>query len=165
MSKAEFQFNHQSSTNKPYNKIVAGAVILSSDSTKILLLKRSPNKAYYPNVIELPWGNIDTTDLTLGHALSRVVLEKTGPIVKSVTSKLPIPFEYKSMKLVDGMCVSKSCVQVNFIVEVHELESEVKINPKEHCYGLWVGDRELEGLEMTESMRGVVRTAFKITTV
>ncbi|KAH6684279.1 hypothetical protein B0J14DRAFT_572546 [Halenospora varia] len=165
MSRAEFQFNHHSSTNKPYDKIVVGAVILSSDSTKILLLKRSPNEAYYPNVFELPCGNVDTTDATLGHALSRVVFEKTGLRVKSVVSELPIPFEYENTKLVDGVRVSKSCVQVNFIVEVHELQSEVKISPKEHCYGSWVGEGGLEGLEMMESMRGIVRTAFKITTL
>jgi 8-oxo-dGTP pyrophosphatase MutT (NUDIX family) len=156
MTRAEFRETHFSSTGKPYDKIVIGAIVFIGN--RILLLKRASDEIYYPNVFELPSGNVDETDPTLAHALSREFKEKTGLHIKSVLSELLPPFEYETSKMVGGVQVSKSCVQVNFVVGVEG--DEIVVNPEEHSVGIWAGTDEFERLEMTEGMRGLVRKAF-----
>jgi 8-oxo-dGTP pyrophosphatase MutT (NUDIX family) len=156
MTRAEFRDSQFSSAGKPYDKIVIGAIIFKEN--RILVLKRAAHEIYYPNVFELPSGNVDETDPTLGHALAREVQEETGLNITSVLSELLTPFEYETSKMVEDVQVSKSCVQVNFVVEVED--DEIVVNPEEHSVGIWAGADEFEGLEMTEGMRGLVRQAF-----
>ena len=156
MIRAEFRDTHLSSTGKPYDKIVIGAIVFKGN--RILLLKRAAHEIYYPNVFELPSGNVDETDPTLGHALAREVKEETGLTITSVLSELLPPFEYETSKMVGGVQVSKSCVQVNFVVEVEG--DQIVVNLDEHSVGIWAGAEELGGLEMTEGMRVLVRQAF-----
>jgi 8-oxo-dGTP pyrophosphatase MutT (NUDIX family) len=156
MTRTEFRDSHFSNTGKPYDKIVIGAIVFTDN--RILLLKRAAHETYYPNVFELPSGNVDETDPTLGHALAREVEEETGLDVTFVLSELLPPFEYETSKIVGGVQVSRSCVQVNFVVEMEG--DEIVVNPEEHSVGIWAGADELEGLEITEGMRGLVRKAF-----
>jgi 8-oxo-dGTP pyrophosphatase MutT (NUDIX family) len=156
MSRSEFRDTHSSSTGKLYDKIIIGAIIFQGN--RILLLKRAAHEIYYPNVFELPSGNVDDTDPTLGHALAREVKEETGLTITSVLSELLPPFEYKTSKAVGGVQVSKSCMQVNFVAEVEG--DEIVVNPEEHSVGTWAEVDELEGLEMTDCMKGLVRRAF-----
>jgi hypothetical protein len=67
------------------------------------------------------------------------------------------PFEYETSKLVGGVRVSKSCVQVNFVVELEG--NEIVVDPEEHSVGIWAGAHEFEALEMTDGMRVLVKNA------
>lgn len=60
----------------------------------------------------------------MGHALAREVMEETRLEVKHVVEELIPSFEYET-EVVDGVKVVKSCVQVNFVVEVEEGKVEV----------------------------------------
>jgi 8-oxo-dGTP pyrophosphatase MutT (NUDIX family) len=85
MTRTEFRNSHFSNNGKLYDKIVIGAIVFKG--RHILLLKRAAHEIYYPNVFELPSGNVDETDPTLGHALAREVKEETGLTIASVLSE------------------------------------------------------------------------------
>ncbi len=57
-------------------------------------------------------------------------MEEIGLRVKASTGEFLPAFEYEISKVVAGVKVAKSCVQVNFVPEVEE--GEVKVNPAEH---------------------------------
>jgi 8-oxo-dGTP pyrophosphatase MutT (NUDIX family) len=156
MTRVEFRNSHFSNNGKSYDKIVIGAIVFKG--SRILLLKHAAHGIYYPSVFELPSGNVDETDPTLGHALAREVKEETGLTIASVLSELLPPFEYETSKLVGGVRVSKSCVQINFVVEVEG--DEIVVDPEEHSVGIWAGADEFEGLELIEGMRVLVKNAF-----
>ncbi|KAE9366747.1 hypothetical protein N431DRAFT_429544 [Stipitochalara longipes BDJ] len=65
MDRLDLQKAIRSQDGLRYDKIVVGAIILRD--SKILLLKRAPHEIYYPNVFELPSGNVKSTDPTLGY--------------------------------------------------------------------------------------------------
>jgi 8-oxo-dGTP pyrophosphatase MutT (NUDIX family) len=132
MTRAEFRDSHFSNNGKPYDKIVIGAIVFKGN--RILLLNRAAHEIHFPNVFELPSGNVDETDPTLVHALAREVEEETGLNITYVLSELLPPFEYETSKMVGGVQVSKSCVQVNFVVEVEG--DEIVVNPEEHAVGI-----------------------------
>lgn len=60
--------------------------------------------------------------------------------------------------MVGGVEVKKSCIQINFLVEVKE--SDVKINPDEHSVVVSANEQEVEHLKMTQGMRVLVGRAF-----
>lgn len=113
---------------------------------------------YYPNVFELPSGNVDFSDKSLLQALYREVREETGFAVKKIVAELD-PFFYSTEKLVMGNMVEKSCVQLNYVVEV--CGDLIQVNPEEHSVGIWAGEEEFKQLEMTEGMKGVVSGAWE----
>lgn len=156
MTRVDFRTNYLTSSGTKYNKVVIGAICFND--SKILLLKRSPNEIYYPNVFELPSGNVDDTDASLESALCREVEEETGRKVATFISELEPHFKYQTTKLVEGVQVTKSCVQVNFVVVIDP--GDVVVNPEEHTVGAWFTQSEIEELEMTDGMREVVRSAF-----
>ena len=98
-------------------------------------------------------------DPTLAHALAREVKEETGLNITYVLSELLPPLEYETSKMVGGVQVSKSCLQVNFEVEVEG--DEIVVNPEEHAVGIWAGAEQLEGLEMTDGMRVLVKKSLR----
>jgi 8-oxo-dGTP pyrophosphatase MutT (NUDIX family) len=157
MTRVEFRNSHFSNNGKSYDKIVIGAIVFKG--SRILLLKHAAHGIYYPSVFELPSGNVDETDPTLGHALAREVKEETGLNITFVLSELLPPFEYETSKMVGGVQVSKSCLQVNFEVEVEG--DEIVVNPEEHAVRIWAGAEQLEGLEMTDGMRVLVKKSLR----
>lgn len=169
MTRSQYRLHHPSADNQPYDKIVIGAAIFESpvSSTEgtirtIMLLKRSAHEIYYPNVFELPSGNVDDSDASLKHALAREVKEETGLHVSHVLAQLP-DFTYHTEKRVlaeDGTAslVKKTCVQLNFVVEVDG--NDIQVNPDEHSVGVWATEEEVRGLEMTDGMRSVVANAL-----
>lgn len=99
-------------------------------------MKRTANEIYYPNVFELPSGNIDLTDENLARALEREVREETGFRVVKIVAELE-PFYYDTRKEVGGNIVRKSCVQLNYVVEVDGVE--IRVNAEEHEVGVLGG--------------------------
>lgn len=91
-------------------------------------------------------------------ALTREVKEETGFGVTKVVAELD-PFLYFTEKTVAGNLIKKSCIQLNFVVEVDG--ETIQVNPEEHSIGIWAGESDFERLEMTEGMRGVVSGAWK----
>jgi hypothetical protein len=88
------------------------------------------------------------------------VFEETGLVVKSVEREMEPGFEYETVKTVGGMEVRKKCVQINFVVKCEG--EEVRVNSEEHSVGIWAGREEIEGLEMTDGMRALVKRAFEM---
>jgi len=156
MTRSEFRTSQPSSNGKPYDKIVVGAIAFKNN--KVLLLKRSEQEIYYPNVFELPSGNVDNSDQSLAHALAREVEEETSLKISCVTGELSPPFEYETSKMVDGVTITKQCIQDNFLVEVEG--EEILPSPEEHSVGIWAAEDEVDGLEMTEGMRKLVKQVF-----
>lgn len=169
MTRSQYRHRHSSADNQPYDKIVIGAAILESPVSSmegtirtIMLLKRSAHEIYYPNVFELPSGNVDDSDASLKHALAREVKEETGLNVRHVLAQLP-DFTYHTEKRVltkdrTASLVKKTCVQLNFVVEVDG--NDIQVNPDEHSVGVWATEEEVRGLEMTDDMRSVVANAL-----
>lgn len=157
-----------------YDKIFVGAIILTDN--RILLLKRTARETYYPNMFELPSGNIGPTDPSLTHALAREVEEETGLTATRVVEELLPPFEYETSKeyevrqavqspqgwyetgKISNFEITNTCIQVNFLVEVED--GEVKVNPEEHSVAVWADEKKVGGLDMTDGMRGLVEKAF-----
>ena len=102
---------------------------------------------------------MELTDPQLSHALAREVKEETGLTITRIVEELLPPFEYETSKVVDAVEVRKRCIQVNFLVEVEN--GEVKVNPEEHSTAVWADGKDMEGLEMTDGMRVLVRRAFE----
>lgn len=125
---------------------------------EFLLLTRSAHEICYPNVFELPIGNVDDNDISLKHALAREVEEETGLGVSRVIAELPNLLYHPEKQVLNGdgtaRSIRKSCVQLKFVVEVEG--DVIRVNLDEHSVRVWATRREVEGLEMTDGMRSVV---------
>jgi ADP-ribose pyrophosphatase YjhB (NUDIX family) len=166
--------NHLSSTqNQTFDKIVVGAAIIhlatgqgsEFEQPRILLLKRSADEEYYPNVFEMPGGKVDPEDANIRDALSREVKEETGLDLTHMLARLP-DMTYSTEKMIrqeDGSekLSRKSCIQLNFAVEVDSANGMMfRVNPSEHSTGLWANKKMLGQLEMTDQMRDIVSIAL-----
>lgn len=167
LTREAYRLRALSPGGKPYDKVVVGAAIFHPASTKghtpnILLLKRSANEIYYPNVFELPSGNVDVNDPSIMHGLAREVVEETGLRMTRVIAELP-EFLYSTEKHTrdeDGKLTTlrKSCVQLNFVVAVDG--DVIQVSPEEHSVGEWATRERVMELDMTEGMRSVVINAL-----
>ena len=90
------------------------------------------------------------------HRRCEVKEERGFQITYMLPETLP-DFEYETSKM-GGVRVSKSFVQINFIVEVEG--DEIVVNQEGYSVGIWARVGEFEKLEMTEGMGGLVRKAF-----
>jgi len=164
MTKEQFRRRYTSKNGLPFDKIVVGAAIFHPYEERICLLKRNADEMYYPNVFELPSGNVDVTDSSILSALKREVKEETGFEVIKVYHELE-PFHYFTVKMIPGKLVKKSCAQLNYVVFVQKTWKNrgeyIKVNPEEHSSSVWANYRDLEQLQMTEGMKIVVSDALK----
>ena len=151
--------------NNRYDKLVVGAIITKSDhdsTSRILLLKRAAHEPIYPNIFEIPGGEVETTDTTILDAVKREVHEETGLTVTNVLGNVE-SFHYAMEKVEtpEGRKVTtrKTSMQLNFVCEVEGYD--FRIDPREHSEGVWATKGEVAGLEVTASMREVVREAFE----
>ena len=116
---------------------------------------------YYPNVFELPNGNVDTSDPVVLSGLMREMLEETGLNVTRIIGEVN-PFAYLTEETVNDKTgkriVSKQCIQLNYVVEVKG--GGVVINPAEHSEFIWAAKEDVADLDITEGMRGVVADVF-----
>ena len=132
--------------NRPVK--VVGVVILQKD--KVLLLQRSAAERHFPNIWELPSGNVENDDATLLDAAARECLEETGMTVTEFVAEAK-SFEY----MIKGRGLT---LQLNFIVEA---EGDVSINQEEHQQHRWYKEGEVKQIGVTESTREVLTGAFE----
>ncbi|KAL2060721.1 hypothetical protein VTL71DRAFT_9362 [Oculimacula yallundae] len=171
LSQEEFCAHLYTTQNRKFDKLVVGAAIIKyvarHDSEcmepQILLLKRSATEIYYPNVFEVPGGNVDPDDPNIKAAVCREVREETGLEVTKVLVRLPdmIYFTEKKIEGNDGTTslAKKACIQLNFGVEV-DLSQDFQVNPDEHSTGVWADRKMLGELEMTAEMKDLVETSL-----
>lgn len=142
-----------------------GAVIFHPNSSlpaQVLLLKRAANEKLYPNLFEIPGGNVEDSDADIFHALVREVHEQTALSFGSVKASIEL-FAYSTRKTVKRgggeIVVQTSSLQLNFVCEI--AEDTYRVTPEERSEGMWAAKHEVGGLEMTEEMRLVVEDAFR----
>ena len=166
MSKSQCRETYRNNNNQPCDKIVIGAVIFdksTSEPRKVLLLKRAAHERYYPNIFEIPGGNVEDTDATIRDAVIREVLEETGLQVSEITAAVR-PFTYSMEKKVvdeeteEVSSILRTSLQLNFVCEVMEFDFEV--NADEHSEGRFVARGEVAELNVTEQIRAIVEEAF-----
>lgn len=166
MSKSQCRKIYRNEHNQPYDKIVIGAIIFdkrSSEPHKILLLKRAAHEKYYPNIFEIPGGNVEDTDATIRDAVIREVLEETGLQVEEITAAAR-PFTYSmEKKVVDEETgevsgVSRTSLQLKFVCEVTGFD--FRVDADEHSEGRFLAREEVEELNVTDQMRAVLEGAF-----
>lgn len=168
-SREEFRQHQLSATKQPYDKVVVGAAAFRCVSTShtipsILLLKRVANEVYFPGVFELPSGNVDPDDPTIKHALFREMQEETGLEINDIVTELK-PMIYTTDKAVvddtgGEILVSKSCIQLNYVISVSNSDADVKLSAEEYSESVWATEGELDRLDITSAMRVVIREAF-----
>jgi len=170
MSREQFQ-RHIANTGGHIDKVVVGAAIIRQNDPpagpratgpQLLLLKRSPTENYYPNVFEMPGGNVDSTDATIRDALVREVMEETGLVVTRILDQLP-SFIYTTEKVVkvsggQKENILKKCIQLSFVVLVDG--EDFRVNPEEHSTGSWATKEMLLEMNITEDMRRIVSVAL-----
>ncbi|KAH6716180.1 hypothetical protein BKA61DRAFT_672462 [Leptodontidium sp. MPI-SDFR-AT-0119] len=151
-SREEFRQHQLSATKQSYDKIVVGAAVLRDASAfhkipSILLLKRAAHEVYFPSVFKLPGGKVDPDDPTIKHASQlKPMIYTTEKAVVNDTGR--------------EILVSKSCIQLNYVVSVADSDADVKLNAEEHSESTWVTEGELDSLDITSAMRIVIREAF-----
>ena len=161
LSKAEALKTYVQDDGKPYDKLVIGAIIPNQNpeqEPKLLLLKRAAHEMYYPNVFEIPGGNVEESDHTIGDAVKREVFEETGMKVSKIVGAVT-PFAYSMEKKITGAdggesSTWKTSLQLNFICEV--TDADFAVNPDEHSEGKFVGRSDVAEMDITEQMRAVV---------
>jgi len=166
MSKSQCRETYRNNNNQPYDKIVIGAIIFdksTSEPRKVLLLKRAAHENHYPNIFEIPGGNVEDTDATIRDAVIREVLEETGLQVSEITAAVR-PFTYSMEKKVvdeeteEVSSILRTSLQLKFVCEVMKFNFE--INADEHSEGRFVARDKVAELNVTEQMRAVMGEAF-----
>ena len=104
---------------------------------------------------ELSGGGAEPDDTTLLSTVVREAEEETGLSVTQIWGIFP-GFEYETSK--------SKAIQFNFLAGVEAgTESNVRINPKEHCAFAWVDKTDdLSHYPMTKNMSQVVSDALNI---
>lgn len=121
-----------------------------SENPTILLLRRVGLETTFPNVWEIPSGQLEETDETIAHAVKREVQETTSLNVANIIGEIePMTWESKS----------SSNIQLNYIVTVQPGGS-VKTNPEEHSDCVWARLEELDYLHISAAMKTVIQDAF-----
>lgn len=143
-SKSNYIQGHQG-----VNKVVVGAVIHDKQG-RILLLQRAAHESIYPNMYELPGGNVEDTDTNMRAALCREVKEEASLDITQVLREME-SLTYTTSK----GSVTK---QVNFLVEVQH--HDFKVDLSEHSTGIWALKDDMFSLAMTDEMRVLVTSMF-----
>jgi hypothetical protein len=71
ITRAQYRLRYHTVNSEHFDKVVIGAAIFQSsmlsdlgETPRILLLKQSTHEIYYPNVFEVPSGNVDDNDIS-----------------------------------------------------------------------------------------------------
>ena len=131
------------------NKLVVGVLIFSSD--RILLLQRAATERFYPNIWELPSGNVEIEDVTLLDAAARECFEETALTVTAFVAEGK-SFKYSTSK-------GSTSLQLNFDVEVQEGD-HVIVNPEEHQAYQWCSEQEIEMVGVTDATKEILKDSY-----
>ncbi|KAH8179914.1 heterokaryon incompatibility protein (HET) domain-containing protein [Sarocladium implicatum] len=158
------------SAQKQVDKITVGAAILrnhhkENGNTEILLLKRSSDETYYPNVFEIPGGKVAAGE-SLRAALKREVHEESNLTVSGILRPLAA-FNYTTVKTVKNQTkgceegVQRYTQQFSYVTAIEGDGSDLRVNQTEHSEGVWVGMSDLTSVVMTDEMRSLVMQALQ----
>ncbi len=182
MTRREF-LEHINTGAASFDRVTVGAAVIRRHAAdrrrpEILLLQRNLDGARHPGVFEIPGGEIgdEDADASVAAVLSREVLRQSGLGVSRVLHTLP-ELTYVAEERVPGpgpgpdgrgreegggggeKKVRRTTIQLNYVAEVED-EEELRWNPDEHRAGQWVDEPMLEGLNITEDMKGLVKHAL-----
>lgn len=155
-------------TSPPHNidKVTVGVAVIREDrgTKEILLLKRNPDEAYFPNVFEIPGGKVNENDKSIRHAVKREAAEETGLLVTAVLSALS-PMRYTTEKTTkDGsgndVTVRRRTIQLSYIVAVDCDGEDFVVNKDEHSTGVWASLQILDTCPITNDMKSLVLEAL-----
>lgn len=153
MTKDQYCEKHANTHGILFDKIVVAAAIFHPVQHKMYIVKRTPTKPYYPEVFELPSANVDVSEKSLMHALSRGVKEKTGFDIKKIIAQLE-----------PSLCFAKQKIylQLTYVIEVEG--DFTHIDGVEQSVCVWADEAESEllgiGKKMNEEMKNAVASAW-----
>ena len=165
-SREQFRKAHPSVSGQLYDKVVVGAATFQypkQGGPSLLLLKRSADEKYFPDVFELPGGKVEDPpiDHTIQDAVIREIHEETGLRITAILAELEPMIYTTEKKTADDanqhILVSSPAIQLNYVVSV--ADCDVKLS-KEHSESSWVAENELGGFSMTKEMEILVQHAF-----
>jgi len=143
--------NQQS--KKIVQKIVLGGVVIKEG--KILILQRHKDEDIYPNMWELPSGKREPLEPS-EDSLIREVREETGLDVKIL---MPFSvFDYQIEKPDE----IRDSTQVNFLV-IPVNGKGVKLSGEHQAFA-WIAENEIDTYGLDDTVKNVIRTAFKVAT-
>ncbi|KAG6989932.1 hypothetical protein G7Y79_00061g093190 [Physcia stellaris] len=165
LGKSEVQGTYLQGDGKPFDELVTGAIIphqTPGEERTILVLKRAAHEIYFPNIFEIPGGNVEDSDRSMADAVMREVLEETAMNVSKIIGAVE-PFVYSMEKKITGadgaeISTSKTSLQLNFICEV--TSSDFAVDPHEHSEGRFVRRSDVAEMDITDQMRAVVEEGF-----
>ncbi|KAJ8070696.1 hypothetical protein OCU04_001067 [Sclerotinia nivalis] len=90
---------------------------------------------------------------------------ETGLEISDIVTELK-PMIYTTEKTIADdtgreILVSKSFIQLNYVVSVLDSDTAVKLSAEEHSESTWATEGELDRLEITSAMRIVIQEAFE----
>ncbi|KAK0617611.1 NUDIX hydrolase domain-like protein, partial [Immersiella caudata] len=116
--------------------LVSAVVIRSPDQNPHALLVQRAASDGFPLQWECPGGSVDSSDVTILHALQREIFEETGLGIKQVTALLDGSVEFQWGKGI--------CRKLTFLVSVGDEVPEVVLNEEEHVDHVWAAEEGVE---------------------
>lgn len=110
---------------------------IEGEVRKIFLARRAATKKFLPNKFELVGGHVELEDKSLEEALKREVVEELGAEI--VVENLAGEFLYFN----DAQ--NSQSIEVIYWMRFVD-ETQVKLNPEDHCEAVWVSEEEMDGL-------------------
>lgn len=132
-------------------KIVAGAVV---NKGKILIIQRSANENFYPNLWELPSGKREPLEKT-EDALIREIKEETGLNNIEIVEIISV-----SDYMIEKDDFLNDATQINFLVRIKG-DAEVKLS-QDHQNFAWIGREEIDNYDITKETKEVIKEAFGV---
>jgi 8-oxo-dGTP pyrophosphatase MutT (NUDIX family) len=129
-----------------------GAAILREG--RILLLQRSPDRAFLPGLWDIPGGHVKEGE-TLEAALRREVVEETGFAVNVANL-----FSVWTYDPPGGDARKVHNVEVDFHCPIRSRRSP-RIDPSEHARFAWVDLGAIRRFPTHPALSAVIRTAFR----
>lgn len=124
--------------------IVGGSLIRDG---KILLLKRTKTRQFWPGLWEVPGGKVEKNE-TKEEAIRREFFEETGMKIKVIERCNEFSYIY----------VDEEAAETDFLVNSNG--RGVRIDPQEHTEYGWFTMKDLEKLEIDVQMKDSILKAF-----
>jgi len=128
-----------------------GVTAFIRNEGKVLLMKRSQKEKFLPGYWEMPGGKVEFGE-DINEAVTREVKEEANLDVKVVG-----PYAAFSYISDDG---NRHTTDIQFLVEVTGDATNLKIADA-HNEAKWFGREEINGLEISESMKEAINKGFE----
>ncbi|CAG8949740.1 hypothetical protein HYFRA_00004059 [Hymenoscyphus fraxineus] len=150
MTRLEYRLHalNNYSTPQQYHRIHLAAILFHPKTNKLLLVKDPVG-----NKLTIPETAMFARHSSLGEALSEALFSSTGLKISEVKREVLPVWEFGSSWTIGENGEGMKSVMLSFVVEAKDLEvarGDVR----------WVGEEEVEWLEMDRGMRNLVRWVF-----